>query len=982
MAYLDDVTNILEIRPNGLPTVVRLSQNENGRKLYFRLTGNETAIPSGVTVTISGTKPDGVVYSASGSITNDVVLINENTQLTAVAGTWDAKIKIVSSGQTIATGRVRFEIDADTVAPGSVPSDSELEGLVAEAQAYAENARSAAYGSPLTASTVAGMTDHTRVYVYTGSETGYTAGNWYYWNGSAWTSGGVYNSTALQTDTTLAIPGMAADAKAAGDAIGDLDDRQTVSEGEITQIKSDLEDIIGGEEQQEITDWIYGTWINTGNAVEIGDTVDITNLTEWYSLKHVIVECQEGDKFLLDITGATNARAYAFLTSANVLISRSDAGEAISGQIIAPQNAGKVIIQGVYRQSPDDTTTDNGKAYKIVGGTGNVVRFDIVQDNTEEEKARARENIGINSLEGAYISYDSEQDLTDEEIVQAQKNIGLIETVTEKEDLITTVPTNGQTLFTSSDVSVGDNLLYHIKMTIDDMAYIGLYNSQNNIIAYYGKYIYGPTGNFDGEFQIPTGFSYAKWITNMPNAQEFTLTKVIGESDVPVYGNAVRYDIEQELTDNQKSVARANIGASSGGEVDLEEPFFTDVPMLYITGTLPTAKSQGELPVMLTYKSRTDEFTSYATLKVQGDSTSGLPKKNFTIKLYKDAQRTTKDKRQFKNWSKHNKFVIKANYRELTHARNVVGARIWYDMVKSRSDYYDLPTEMLESDHLACIDGFPVMMYVNGQYYGRYAFNITKDDMLNMDDSNPDHAMVQGQGYDAGTRFEEPITTNWSDELTDDLTHVETRWKQILSFVGTSSDADFKANLENYFSVPSLIDFYLFGAALFSYDSYGKNQSYLTYDGSYFICSAYDMDLTLGLHVSGHFALGATEPWLPYYGIEWTDQIGGHNSTFSYIANRLFYKLATQFDTEIKTRWAELRAHGGALSFENLDKRYVEWCSLVTTEQMAEDYASTTASGAFTGMSNVDGGNASTNNIRQIVKYIYDRLTYLDSVFV
>ena len=86
MAYLDDVTNILEIRPNGLPTVVRLSQNENGRKLYFRLTGNETAIPSGVTVTISGTKPDGVVYSASGTITNDVVLINENTQMTAVAG--------------------------------------------------------------------------------------------------------------------------------------------------------------------------------------------------------------------------------------------------------------------------------------------------------------------------------------------------------------------------------------------------------------------------------------------------------------------------------------------------------------------------------------------------------------------------------------------------------------------------------------------------------------------------------------------------------------------------------------------------------------------------------------------------------------------------------------------------------------------------------------------------------------------------------
>lgn len=78
------------------------------------------------------------------------------------------------------------------------------------------------YGSPLVATTVAGMTDHDRVYVYTGDEDGYTAGNWYYWNGTAWTSGGVYNATAVETDPTLTESGVAADAAAAGAAIDAL----------------------------------------------------------------------------------------------------------------------------------------------------------------------------------------------------------------------------------------------------------------------------------------------------------------------------------------------------------------------------------------------------------------------------------------------------------------------------------------------------------------------------------------------------------------------------------------------------------------------------------------------------------------------------------------------------------------------------------------------------------------------------------------
>lgn len=221
MAYLDNVYAVVQIAPTGIPTYVRLSQNENGRVLNFAVSGD--ALPAGSTIVLTGTKPDGAVYSASGTLADNVATFNEDEQLTAVAGEWDAKVEVTNSGNLIATGRIKFVIDADP-SGGNIPSDSQLDGYIAEMLSLLDAGKAEAYGSPLVASTVAGMIDHSRVYVYTGSETGYTAGNWYYWNGSAWTSGGVYNAVAVSTDTTLSIAGKAADAKATGDAVNELKD--------------------------------------------------------------------------------------------------------------------------------------------------------------------------------------------------------------------------------------------------------------------------------------------------------------------------------------------------------------------------------------------------------------------------------------------------------------------------------------------------------------------------------------------------------------------------------------------------------------------------------------------------------------------------------------------------------------------------------------------------------------------------------------
>ena len=393
------------------------------------------------------------------------------------------------------------------------------------------------------------------------------------------------------------------------------------------------------------------------------------------------------------------------------------------------------------------------------------------------------------------------------------------------------------------------------------------------------------------------------------------------------------------------------------------EPQVNDIPKVFINGIIPTTKD--DVLAELTYISRTLSFHSYITIKCQGTSSMKYPKKNFTIKLFEDEARSQKKKVGFKNWGNQNKFCLKANWIDISHARNIVSARLWGDVVKSRNNYNELPELLRTSPNQGAIDGFPIKVYANGVYQGRYTWNIPKDGwMTNMDDELNTHSMLCGENYDSGCFRAAALIdeSDWSDELHGICPdNIKTRWNEVISFVMNSTDEEFKANLGNYFDIASLLDYELFGMAVCGSDSFGKNQIYMTYDGNKWIASMYDLDTTWGMYWNGETLVAAD-----YARTKFEDYVNGR------LGNLLYYRLEQLFYEELQARWLELKA--GPMSMINIINHFENFMQSMPSDLIKEDYASTTAGGAYSGIPSV-----AKNNLPQIRNFALARQQWTDT---
>ena len=315
--------------------------------------------------------------------------------------------------------------------------------------------------------------------------------------------------------------------------------------------------------------------------------------------------------------------------------------------------------------------------------------------------------------------------------------------------------------------------------------------------------------------------------------------------------------IESVLIENKYGVSCCGIFTSTETALTIYKPVtYLDIgmPVIDLGGTLPTSKGYTNV-VEFTYESEGQSFVCTAEIKVQGASSSGKPKKNFNIKLFKEDG--SKKKVELKDgWGKENKYCLKANYVDYSQSRNVVSGQIFGQIVKSRND------ELANTPNGGAIDGFPILVYNNGEYQGIYTLNIPKDnwmfDMKHSDEKN--QAIFMTSTWNSAVSFKAISTSGFTLEFAsneDSLVDNNTQWAyesmlDLIEFVYYNDGEDFKNGIHEYADIEKCIDSMLYTFFICADDNTSKNILWVTLDGKVWFSSMYDMDGTWGMRWNGN----------------------------------------------------------------------------------------------------------------------------------
>ncbi len=384
-----------------------------------------------------------------------------------------------------------------------------------------------------------------------------------------------------------------------------------------------------------------------------------------------------------------------------------------------------------------------------------------------------------------------------------------------------------------------------------------------------------------------------------------TLTITHDENGALAVPETVQFDTNKVTALNGVNTLYSSAGTTSVSgqsateeDSDSETPDQTDMtayglPVLYLNGDI-SAMSKDDA-VALSY--RYGELTGMCTVKWQGSSSLAYPKKNYTVKFDNAFEASP-------GWGSQKKYCLKANYIDFSHARNLVCAKLWGQVVKSRATANERLNALVNG---GAVDGFPVCLYINEEYAGLYTFNIPKDGWMYGMGSGTKECIVCADVNCDATKFKGEALLDGSDFEIEYITDEDdTQWavdsiNQLITACIDSDGSDMDTTIAQYLDLDSAMDYWLFVAFVGGDDMIVKNYLLSTYDGTRWFYGAYDMDSVFGLHWAGTRIQTANGYAAPAY---------------IQSLNRVMDLLVSHKLSDLKSRYSELKST--VLSEENV----------------------------------------------------------------
>lgn len=217
----------------------------------------------------------------------------------------------------------------------------------------------------------------------------------------------------------------------------------------------------------------------------------------------------------------------------------------------------------------------------------------------------------------------------------------------------------------------------------------------------------------------PDSYQIELWVNNKaiyPSSGflNFTVTHNIND-DNGTASTITLDDFEARFNDIEDK-ANAVIAEISRKSVPL-------LPILKLTGNYEDMTKDNSVVMGFELINGDQNITGFTKSHWQGDSSQAYPKKNLTLKLYKDEDLDKKLKFKPKaTWKKNNKFNLKANWIDRVEARNLVNAKLVEETATSRPLYYGnenfLPNKLANFSLNGDYNKFKIMQYAPKEVLG------------------------------------------------------------------------------------------------------------------------------------------------------------------------------------------------------------------------------------------------------------------------